>query len=234
MSVAGADVEIVVFDALAGGSRVQPRYRSGAAQWSRRFGRWCSRPTALLIATPEYAHGLPGSLKNLLDWLVGSGELYGKRVVVAQRGAERRARHDTRVPISNARCGRKARRCSRRRRSRSVEHSRPGGRRSADSRRGVRWAALAAFDVDDPNAAPGCSVAGGSLGDNCGRKRHLFTIGVRSTGRTMAAPSVAATQTVRWLVHRLGLRGRRSHPRSRSRLGTRCRPRGVALRRRGY
>ena len=27
----------------------------------------------LLIATPEYAHGLPGSLKNLLDWLVGSG-----------------------------------------------------------------------------------------------------------------------------------------------------------------
>ena len=34
------------------------------------------------IATPEYAGGMPGALKNALDWLVGSGELYGKPVVV--------------------------------------------------------------------------------------------------------------------------------------------------------
>ena len=34
------------------------------------------------IATPEYAGGMPGALKNALDWLVGSGELYGKRIVV--------------------------------------------------------------------------------------------------------------------------------------------------------
>ncbi len=29
---------------------------------------------ALLIATPEYAHGMPGSLKNALDWLVSALE----------------------------------------------------------------------------------------------------------------------------------------------------------------
>jgi NAD(P)H-dependent FMN reductase len=34
------------------------------------------------ICTPEYAGGMPGALKNALDWLVGSGELYGKHVVV--------------------------------------------------------------------------------------------------------------------------------------------------------
>jgi NAD(P)H-dependent FMN reductase len=36
----------------------------------------------VLIATPEYAGGMPGSLKNAFDWLVGSGEFYGKPVVV--------------------------------------------------------------------------------------------------------------------------------------------------------
>ena len=35
---------------------------------------------ALLFCTPEYAGTLPGSLKNLLDWTVGSGEIYGKPV----------------------------------------------------------------------------------------------------------------------------------------------------------
>ena len=37
---------------------------------------------AILIATPEYAHEMPGSLKNALDWLVSSGELYGKPAAV--------------------------------------------------------------------------------------------------------------------------------------------------------
>jgi chromate reductase, NAD(P)H dehydrogenase (quinone) len=32
----------------------------------------------VLISSPEYAHGIPGVMKNSLDWLVGSGELVGK------------------------------------------------------------------------------------------------------------------------------------------------------------
>ena len=45
---------------------------------------------AVLICTPEYAHGVPGSLKNALDWLVSSGELAGKPVAlfVASSGGE--------------------------------------------------------------------------------------------------------------------------------------------------
>jgi NAD(P)H-dependent FMN reductase len=35
---------------------------------------------AVLFSTPEYAGGLPGTLKNLLDWTVGGGQLYGKLV----------------------------------------------------------------------------------------------------------------------------------------------------------
>ncbi len=44
----------------------------------------------LIICTPEYVHGLPGSFKNLLDWLVSGGELWDKPVAiisVANRGS---------------------------------------------------------------------------------------------------------------------------------------------------
>jgi NAD(P)H-dependent FMN reductase len=37
---------------------------------------------ALVISSPEYAHGVPGTLKNALDWLVGSGELVDKPVAL--------------------------------------------------------------------------------------------------------------------------------------------------------
>lgn len=37
---------------------------------------------ALLIACPEYARGIPGSFKNMLDWLVGSLDFPGKPVVL--------------------------------------------------------------------------------------------------------------------------------------------------------
>jgi chromate reductase, NAD(P)H dehydrogenase (quinone) len=38
------------------------------------------RADALLFCTPEYAGGLPGTFKNLLDWTVGGGEMHGKSV----------------------------------------------------------------------------------------------------------------------------------------------------------
>ena len=42
---------------------------------------------AVVFSTPEYAGTLPGSIKNALDWLVGSGELYGKPVAWITVGA---------------------------------------------------------------------------------------------------------------------------------------------------
>jgi NAD(P)H-dependent FMN reductase len=37
---------------------------------------------AVVISSPEYAHGVPGVLKNLLDWVVSTGELVGKPVAL--------------------------------------------------------------------------------------------------------------------------------------------------------
>lgn len=36
----------------------------------------------LLISSPEYAHGVPGGMKNALDWMVGWGELAYKPVAL--------------------------------------------------------------------------------------------------------------------------------------------------------
>lgn len=38
--------------------------------------------SGVLISSPEYAHGVPGVLKNALDWLVGSVEFPGKPVAL--------------------------------------------------------------------------------------------------------------------------------------------------------
>jgi chromate reductase, NAD(P)H dehydrogenase (quinone) len=37
---------------------------------------------ALVISSPEYAHGVPGALKNALDWLVSGVEIYSKPVAL--------------------------------------------------------------------------------------------------------------------------------------------------------
>ena len=48
----------------------------------RRWRRAVAESDALLIASPEYGFSLPGSLKNAIDWLIGSGELERKVVAI--------------------------------------------------------------------------------------------------------------------------------------------------------
>jgi NAD(P)H-dependent FMN reductase len=57
---------------------------------------------AVVFSTPEYAGGLPGALKNLLDWTVGGGELYQKPVAwldVANPGRGEGARAQLRTVL---------------------------------------------------------------------------------------------------------------------------------------
>jgi len=52
-----------------------------------RFRTHLREADAVVFSTPEYAHGIPGSLKNALDWVVGSGELSRKPVVLVNASA---------------------------------------------------------------------------------------------------------------------------------------------------
>ncbi len=51
----------------------------------------------VLIASPEYAHGVTGVMKNALDWLVSSGELANKPVALLNASGRARHAHDSLV-----------------------------------------------------------------------------------------------------------------------------------------
>jgi chromate reductase, NAD(P)H dehydrogenase (quinone) len=54
---------------------------------------------AIIIASPEYAHGVPGAMKNALDWVVGSGEFSGKPVAVINASFRSFHAHDALTEI---------------------------------------------------------------------------------------------------------------------------------------
>ncbi|MGE7882003.1 NADPH-dependent FMN reductase [Bacillus sp. NPDC094077] len=56
--------------------------RVGAPVVVEEFRKTVSESHALIICTPEYAKGIPGVLKNALEWLVSSAELYKKPVAI--------------------------------------------------------------------------------------------------------------------------------------------------------
>ena len=52
---------------------------------------------ALLMCSPEYAHGVAGSMKNALDWLVSDAEMVGKPVGLLNAAARSHFSHDALV-----------------------------------------------------------------------------------------------------------------------------------------
>jgi NAD(P)H-dependent FMN reductase len=81
--LAPATLELTVYDGLGALPLFNPDLEAeslpAAAAGLRRL---VGASDALLIACPEYAHGVPGVFKNLLDWLVGSLEFPGKPVAL--------------------------------------------------------------------------------------------------------------------------------------------------------
>lgn len=79
--LAPADVTVETFDALAAIPPFNPDDdRDGALlpERVRSLRAAIAHSDALLISSPEYAHGVPGSLKNALDWLVSGPEMVDK------------------------------------------------------------------------------------------------------------------------------------------------------------
>jgi NAD(P)H-dependent FMN reductase len=76
-------VRVTLYDGLASLPHFNPDVEAvslppSVIEWRALVGE----ADAILISSPEYAHGVPGALKNALDWLVGGVECYRKPVAL--------------------------------------------------------------------------------------------------------------------------------------------------------
>lgn len=75
-----ATVQVEIFDAIADLPHFNPDIEFTPQDALFKWRKALINADVILISTPEYAHGIPGSLKNALDWVVGSGELIDKKI----------------------------------------------------------------------------------------------------------------------------------------------------------
>jgi chromate reductase, NAD(P)H dehydrogenase (quinone) len=86
-ALVGAEVEWLLFEGLGTLPHFNPDLeRDGPPAEVTAWRLLLAEADAVVIASPEYAFSLPGSLKNALDWVVGSGELYGTPVALLSAG----------------------------------------------------------------------------------------------------------------------------------------------------
>lgn len=80
--LAPAGVEVTVYDGLGGLPHFNADLEDDEPPAVTAFRAEIRGAAGLVISSPEYAHGVPGFLKNALDWLVGGEELIHKPVAL--------------------------------------------------------------------------------------------------------------------------------------------------------
>jgi chromate reductase len=82
-SIPGPEVEFEIYRGLGGLPFFSPELDDGnASDAVKEFRGKLAGCDGIILSTPEYAFGMPGVLKNALDWTVSSGEFDKKPVAV--------------------------------------------------------------------------------------------------------------------------------------------------------
>jgi chromate reductase, NAD(P)H dehydrogenase (quinone) len=84
-------MSVMVFSGLGDLPLYNPDQEPDCPARVAEFQRLVAESDALIIASPEYAHGVTGTIKNALDWLVGFEAFASKAVAVLN--ASPRAQH---------------------------------------------------------------------------------------------------------------------------------------------
>lgn len=78
--IAPSDIEVVLYRSLGDLPLFNPDIEETAPTSVVNFRELILASDALLIASPEYAHGVTGAIKNALDWMVGNESFVNKPV----------------------------------------------------------------------------------------------------------------------------------------------------------
>ncbi|GAB4034730.1 NADPH-dependent FMN reductase [Spirosoma jeollabukense] len=77
------NVTVTLYDGLDDLPHFSPeRDKENTSEPVNRLRTLLREADAILFCTPEYIHGMPGVLKNMLDWIASSGEFVDKPVGV--------------------------------------------------------------------------------------------------------------------------------------------------------
>lgn len=80
--LAPTDMRVELFNGIAGLPHFSPDLDDNAPAAVIDFRKCIDAADGLIIASPEYAHGVPGAMKNALDWLVGGSEIVNKPIAL--------------------------------------------------------------------------------------------------------------------------------------------------------
>jgi NAD(P)H-dependent FMN reductase len=75
-------VKVHIYTGLGDLPHFNPDLEEGAPSVVKDFGAQVGAADGIIFSTPEYAHGVPGVLKNALDWLVGGFDFINKPVAL--------------------------------------------------------------------------------------------------------------------------------------------------------
>lgn len=100
--LAPVDVMVSTYAGIAALPAFSPDIEEGPGGLPAAVAHWraaLAAADAVLISSPEYAHGIPGALKNALDWAVGGSEMVAKPVGLLSASAASRFAHPQLVEV---------------------------------------------------------------------------------------------------------------------------------------
>jgi NAD(P)H-dependent FMN reductase len=86
VALSASGVEVSVFGDLGSIPPLNPDRGDDPGAAVLAFRAEIGAADAVLLAAPEYAGAIAGVVKNALDWIVGSGDFYGKPVALLSAG----------------------------------------------------------------------------------------------------------------------------------------------------
>jgi chromate reductase len=89
-------LEVIIFEGISELPHFNPdNDNENVAEQVKQFRQKINNADGILICTPEYAHGVPGTLKNAIDWTVSSAGFSHKPTILITASTDGKFSHQS-------------------------------------------------------------------------------------------------------------------------------------------